>query len=821
MEKETTRILVVEDSEGDYLLIQRHLRKYGLPTVCQRVDTLDALQTALLHDHWDIVLSDYSIPGLSFRESLACIQQREPHPPIILVSGSIGEETAVELLKQGVWDFVLKDRLARLVPAIERSLREAADQAARRQAEERIKRSEDNLKRAQAVAQMGSWQVDLMTGSVECSEEALRILGVPAVQPLSWKDLLQRVHRDDRATVDAAWSASLQGAPYDIEHRIVTNHGKVVWAHTKAEVRYRPDGVPVATIGTIQDITRRKETEERLKLSSAAFENIAEAVMVTDRNRRIVSVNRAFGDITGYTAEHVLGSSPSMLCVHAHQGAIWKTMWRSLRRHGTWQGELSLQRRSSEVYPAWLKMSVVQDPMVGVTHFVGVFSDVSEQKKAQARIRHLAHHDPLTGLANRNLLADRLHQAILQARRAGTQVAVVFLDLDGFKAINDSLGHPAGDRLLCDVARRLQQCLRESDTVSRLSGDEFIVVLSGMRSMDGVQRVVGSIRAAMTPLFEVRDHQLEITLSMGISIYPRDGQDVSTLLTNADNAMYAAKAAGRDTYRFFSAELDAQARERFQMEMDLRSALRLGEFHVYYQPKVESRSGCINGAEALLRWEHPQYGLLTPDAFLDVAEDTGLIVPIGEWVLRQACRQCRHWHDAGYPLSVAVNLSPRQIRLDGLIDMVSRVLDETGLDGRYLELELTERLLVEPTERTLTTLRALQSLGICIAVDDFGTGYSSLSYLKRLPINTLKIAKPFVDDVAVREDDRAIAEAVVALARAMRLATVAEGVENASQERVLREIGCDAIQGYFFSRAVPAPELLRLHETQHTRAPAD
>ncbi len=675
------RLLIIEDSQADFLLITRHLRQHGLAAECSRVASLEDLDRALARDGVDLVLADYHVPGLKLQDSLARIRASAPGLPIILLSGSIGEEAAVELLKQGVWDFVLKDSLARLVPSIERSLREVAQEAARRAA------------------------------------------------------------------------------------------------------------------------------EEQMRLAAVAFENTVEGIVVADAEHRIMSVNRAFSEITGHPPAQLLGKELTVLGWGRQNSAFCEKMLTWLHEHGSWHGEIWSRRQGGHAYAAWFNMTAVRGSAGEVTHYIGVLTDISERKAAQARIEHLAHHDPLTDLPNRMLLADRLGLAISQALRTEQTLAVLFVDLDHFKHINDSLGHTIGDAVLIEVSRRLVRCVRASDTVARLSGDEFVVLLPDAGGVDGVVRVIAGIMESIGELLLINGHGLRLSASIGVSLFPKDGREGSALLTNADHAMYHAKAAGRATYRFFSPEMDAQARERFRIESDLREALGRTQLRLFYQPQVDSFTERVGGYEALLRWNHPERGLLAPGTFLSVAEETGLIVPIGEWVLRQACAQCSQWHAQGHRCSVAVNLSARQFRQEGFLETVEDSLKHAALPGNFLELELTESLLVEPTEAAMTLLHNLRGLGVRIAVDDFGTGYSSFSYLKRYPINTLKIAQPFVEEVAVGTDDRAIVQAIVALARAMRLRTIAEGVEQASQVHALRELGADGLQGYYFGRAVPASEL--------------
>ena len=683
------KILVVEDSEADFRLIARNLRLNGLVAELVRVTSLDELSSALAVDQIDLALVDYHVPGLEIRDSLARIQDRAAGLPIILMSGSIGEEAAVELLKQGVWDFVLKDRLARLVPAIQRSLREVAEQRGRR------------------------------------------------------------------------------------------------------------------------------EAEEQMRLAAVAFENTLEGIVVADADHQIISVNRAFTQITGHEATQILARDLSVLGAEGQDGDFYPKMWAWIAEHGSWHGELWNRRQDGRSYPAWFNIAAVRSATSAVTHYVGVLTDISERKAAQERIEHMAQHDPLTDLPNRTLLTDRMHQAIAHAQRSHRRVAVLFMDVDHFKHINDLLGHANGDRVLIEVARRLVGSVRASDTVARLSGDEFVVLLEETGGVEGVVRVVAGITKSIAEPIQVEGHKVRLSTSIGVSLFPKDGSTVSVLLSNADHAMYHAKAAGRSTYRFFSPEMDARARERVRIEADLREALPRRQLRLFYQPQVDSHTAEVVGYEALLRWEHPERGLVSPGGFLNVAEETGLIVPIGEWVLRQACAQCSRWHLQGFHGSVAVNLSARQFGQEDFLETVRESLQRVKLPGNFLELELTESLLVEPTEATMRLLHDLRQLGVQIAVDDFGIGYSSLSYLKRYPITTLKIAQPFVEEIAVDSGDRAIVQSIVSLARAMSLRTVAEGVEQASQVEVLRDIGADLLQGYYFGKAAPVSELQLMTEPHH------
>jgi diguanylate cyclase (GGDEF)-like protein/PAS domain S-box-containing protein len=483
----------------------------------------------------------------------------------------------------------------------------------------------------------------------------------------------------------------------------------------------------------------------------------------------------------------------------ASQGTIWTTEDVSARR----EAQLALMQAHEE-----LENRVAERTAELAETNLRLQEEVAERQQAEERVMHLANHDALTGLPNRRLLIDRLGQALALAHRENHQVAVLFMDLDRFKTINDSLGHMTGDALLQNVARRLSETLREGDTVSRLGGDEFVVVLPSLDQPKAAEKVALKLVDALAPPIDLGGQEFRVSASIGISLFPEDGRDTETLLRNADSAMYHAKDMGRNNYQFFMEQMNVAAAERLRLENDLHRALERREFELHFQPRVSVASGLACGIEALIRWRHPGRGLVLPEHFIPVAEDTGLIVPIGEWVINEACRQGTAWSAAGLPkLPVAVNLSPRQFRQSNLVDTVARALDRHGWPCKLLELEITEGVLMQQTSDTLKTLEALNRLGVGLAIDDFGTGYSSLSYLKRFPVDFLKIDQSFVRDIAVDPDDATIVTAIIGLAHSLGLTVVAEGVENASQLDFIREAGCDEAQGYHIGRPMPAGQL--------------
>ncbi|UJP01483.1 MAG: EAL domain-containing protein [Nitrosomonas sp.] len=558
---------------------------------------------------------------------------------------------------------------------------------------------------------------------------------------------------------------------------------------------------------------------ETLKQAAAVFESSREGVVITDLEPRILAINRAYIEITGYSEAQVLGKNPKIIKSGHHGKSFYQAMWASLKSVGHWSGEIWNRRRNGEIYPQWLTISTVCNDRNEPCNYVGVFADITQMKQSEARLAHLAHYDPLTGLPNRLLVQSRLHHAIERAQRHNLRIATLYVDLDRFKNINDSLGHPIGDELLIMLAARLKKRLREEDSLARLGGDEFLLVLEDIKEPSESATVAQTLIDLLATPFELPSgHEIFINASIGISLFPDDASNVTELIQHADMAMYLAKKEGRSTYRYHTEALSIAANERLVMETRLRHALTAGEFVLHYQPLIDAQSGRVVGVEALVRWQPPGEAIVPPGKFIPIAEETGLIVPLGEWVLRTACAQGRAWIDAGFaPLVMAVNLSVRQFQSENLADVIQQVLEETKLPAACLELELTESMFLEHAERSIDTLKTLKAPGIQLAIDDFGTGYSSLTYLKRFPIDKLKIDQSFVRGLAHDPNDREIAATIIAMARGLKLSVLAEGVESEQQLAFLRQHGCDYYQGFLFHRPAPAQELeawLREHSAQ-------
>jgi len=545
--------------------------------------------------------------------------------------------------------------------------------------------------------------------------------------------------------------------------------------------------------------------EQQLRLSATVFERCSQGITVTDVDGTILSANPAFTKITGYSANEAIGQNPRFLRSGRHGKDFYGNMWQQLCQVGHWEGEIWNRRKNGEVYPEWLWISAVKDAAGCIAQYVAMFSDISESMRAQRRIEFLANHDALTELPNRLSANQHLQLAIGNAEKSKAKVALLFLDMDHFKSINETRGHLFGDAVLKTVTTRIQSCVRETDTISRHGGDEFIVILSDLRDAEAIVRIAEMILRRTEEPLTLDGHELSLTLSIGIALYPDDGTDFESLLSSADAAMYQAKEVGRNTYQFFDNSMTEDHSEQLRIRNGLRRALERGEFVLHYQPQIHLESGTVIGAEALIRWNHPDLGLVPPGRFIPVAEDSGLIVPIGEWVLREACRQAKAWQQAGMPdMVMAVNLSAVQFKRGNLYQSVSRALLESGLDPQFLELELTESILIRDTENVLATVRQLKLLGLNLSIDDFGTGYSSLSYLKKFKVDKLKIDQSFVRDLDSNPDDAAIVRAIIQMAKSLNLRLVAEGVENAHIANQLRLFHCDEAQGYHFGHPMGA-----------------
>ncbi len=953
---EPLNILVIEDDDTDFRLLERRLLHYGPPFAAHRVATAAALMDALQQGGWDLIITDYTLPDINIREKLQVIMAMLPDAPVIMVSGTIGEETAIDLLKDGIQDFINKDNLARLIPSVHRAMRDHQERNARRDAqqalehsevryrklyeelcrsrwqqdlfanassdvmylldaeghlswwnrrveetctlpaadlpgasalrfiveadrpavqsaitaalrdgsaevearvltvngaiyhhfrgsraendgvvyiagigrdiserraqEQALRLSETRLREAQAMAHLGSWELETATAQCYWSEEIYRMFGIPNTRPPGLDTLRDVLHPDDWPQLSCIVDTAMQhGEPAHSTFRILHGDGTPRWIDCRVDIVLDEAGQVARLVGVVQDVTEQRRYQDRLRQSATVFDSTAEGVFITDAQAHILDINPAFTEITGYRRDEVLGKTPGMWRSERHDQGFYDTMWREVATTGRWQGEIWNRRKDGSVFPEWLTISAVQDGDGRITNYVAVFADITSIKRSQEELEHLAHYDALTGLPNRLLLQARLKHAVAHAQRSRMHMAVIFMDLDRFKNINDSFGHPVGDELLREVAGRLVHCVRLDDTVARIGGDEFVLLLENISHPNSAAVVAEKVQVAFTEPFEIDGHAVHVTASMGICTYPRDGDDTATLLRNADAAMYRAKDEGRSTYRFYTEELTTNAFERVLLESSLRQALLANQFYLVYQPQVDMRDLRIVGIEALLRWRHPELGIVGPAKFIPVAEDSGLIRPIGEWVVRTACAQARRWLDDGFEFGhIAVNVAGPQLQRDGFVEVVRAALQEQALPPQRLELEVTENFIMHESAGSVSQLAGLRELGVGLAIDDFGTGYSSLSYLKALPIDKVKIDQSFVHDIPGDPNDMAISRAIIAMASSLNLAVIAEGVESPAQADFLLAQGCTQAQGYLYSRPLEASELV--HWLRERPAPA-
>lgn len=669
-----------------------------------------------------------------------------------------------------------------------------------------LERSEARLNIALEGSGSGLWDWDLRTKEATVSPSLERLLRYQGKNFLKDFCLRRRLHPEERKKVlTAARVAIASGQSFEqtiwlrcfdgLEHRFIVRGQR----HLDAA------GDPERFSGILTDLTLNHIAEERQRLAATVVDNTLEGVVVTDAQSRILSVNAAFTRVLGYTEDELLGKTPREFKSGRHDSAFYQTMWGTMQRTGHWQGEIWNQRKNGEIFPEHMSLSTVRDEAGKITHYVCIFTDISAAKAQQERLEYLAHRDALTGLSNRVWFKQQLEETVAQAQTQGEHLAVLLINLDRFKDVNDSYGHAVGDEVLQHLTRQVRAAVRPGDLLGRLAGDEMAVVARNLRHPDSAAAVARHLLAAVAePWHSPQGLEVVVGASVGICLFPEHANNAEVLLQGAHAAVYGAKARGRGALCFFTEEMTAAARERLELESRLRQALAHEQLQLHYQPQVDIATGKIIGAEALLRWTDPQEGPISPARFIPVAESSGLIGPLGEWVLRKVCQQGKIWLDAGLPaITLAVNVSPRQFQLTDLVTCARTILAETGYPAGQLELEITESALAERFEEVLKVLEGLRDLGLHLAVDDFGTGYSSLAQLKRFPIDVLKIDQSFIRDIPHHSDDMAISAAIIAMGHSMGLKVLAEGVETEEQLAFLLERGCDSFQGYLLSRPIP------------------
>ncbi len=797
------RILIIE-TESDYNLVAEALKHAGLNIQTQRVEDQYTFKNAIELYQWDLILSCHHLVGCPPEETLQIIRDANLDIPFILVTRPISKDRLTALFSAGAHAHIDINNLYLLSSIVQRELSRAAN---RHKQAKNFKYLYQKANNYRMLLENAPLPLLLLSNHhiTYLNLAAKQLLNISDDAPFSEINAEQLLIDPPELFMTPQFdSHQLDSKPIQATFR--RQDGQAIKVEAWASRTYYSDKPTTQVI--FHDITKASEDEARLKQAATVFTYTTEGVVVMDTDTNITSVNPAFSQITGYTENDVLGKKPGFLNSEKHTQEFYSALWQTLKEKNSWRGEIWNRRKNGDVYAEWLTITPVLDEQGNTTQYVAVFSDITSIKQSQSQLEHLAHHDPLTDLPNRLLFEDRLEHAIALAKRENRHLAVMFLDLDRFKNINDSLGHTVGDALLVQVAKRLRTLLRENDTAARLGGDEFTILVENLKDPSYSAVIATKIQNQFKQPFDIFGRKLHITASIGISLYPEDGRNVGNLTKNADAAMYQAKENGRNNYRFYTSELTQSAFERLLLETELRNAIPDNQLLLYYQPQFSIESGKMIGAEALLRWRHPRMGIIPPGKFIPLAEETGLIHEIGHWTLQQACEQTRKWSQAGlFDGCMAINLSVRQMMQSDLILRFEEIIEETGCPPNQLQFEVTEGIFMGQKQMSVPVLDVFKQLGVTIAIDDFGTGYSSLSYLKHLPIDKLKIDRSFIQNMPDDKDDIAIVQAIISLGDTLGLDIIAEGVETEAQQNMLKSMGCQQVQGYLYGAPMPAESL--------------
>ncbi|MDB5888803.1 MAG: hypothetical protein JWM03_1675 [Rhodocyclales bacterium] len=797
------RIMVVEDERVVALDLKGGLESLGYDVIGISARGAEAVEHAC-RLRPDLILMDINLEGPMDGTEAARLIRQDYHLPIVFLTAYATQETLERAEASIPYGYLLKPFELR---ELEATVRMAL---ARHKIEIKVERSEERLRLAVNAASLGVWEWSDKSDAYQLSPYMEDLLGSSAqVTEQGRERFMQRIHTGDQPAIAAA----LQ------EQAAITTTARMRFADQREgcvelHIRVYPDEAEKndngkRVVGVIRDITERRIFEDQLRQASVVFESTAEGILITDAYRRIIAVNPAFSTLTGYSPEEVLGRDPDSF-LHTRRESDYFDPEPDKPGNAHWQGELACRRANGDVFPSWQHVCVVRNEEAEVTHFVITFSDISSIRKAEAQINHMAYHDSLTGLGNRHRLDEILDQELPRHRTEGLRLALIFMDLDGFKTINDTLGHTSGDQLLQVVAGRIHDSLRRSDFAIRIGGDEFVVVVPEVKRLEDCALLTEKLLKQIRVPVELPHDRVSVSASMGIAIFPDDAKSRQELIKSADSAMYEAKSRGRNRYAFYSPDMAARTRERMLIEQGLVRALEDNALLLNYQPIVDLASGAMVGMEALVRWQHPELGLVAPDRFISVAEESGLIDGIGSWVMRTACEQATVWlAKYSIDLLLAVNVSVREMAAENFVDRIANILQETGFPPTNLEIEITESTL-QSIEHSQGLLYQLKSLGVHIAIDDFGTGFSSLGLLKHLPIDRIKIDRSFVRDLPEDRNDVAITRAISAMATSLELQVTAEGIEIAAQHAFLRELGCQSGQGYLFSHPLPQEEFEKL-----------
>ena len=805
---ELIHILYLDSDSSIGLFIKKELKEQGyiVDHVVDKADCLDKLSTR----SYDVLVFEYLDP--SDLDALKELADKFALPPSILVIDNHDGEVAEKAMKLGFSDYVVKhvgEYLDLLNVSIENVLAKFQLMRAREQIEKKLKTCREIEERVQSIAKVGCWEYCFGNKHAKWSPQEFRNFGYqPNAMTPTYDKYLDVIHPEDRELVKQHNDVCInKHQATEFVFRLLLDNNQIRYIHAITEVDEDENGEVYRIFGVSKDITEQKLAEARIKQAATVYENIAEAIYITDLNNVIVSINPAFTAITGYSEQQVLGQNPSMLSSGYHETHFFNDFWDEIKEKGSWHGEIWNRHEDGRIFPTWQSVTGIKDSQGNLIQYVSIFSDITRIKESEALVRYQANYDALTDLPNRTLFLDRIKIAIKLSKRSGMKVGLMLIDLDHFKLINDTMGHRAGDLVLMETARRIEQAVRTSDTVARLGGDEFTVILPELKHGSDAELIAKKILTTFEKPVEVDGSEVFISGSIGISIYPDDGKDVEALQKNSDSAMYSAKEAGRNRYHFFTPLLQAVAERRLKLITYLRLALERNEFSIVYQPIINITNNQIDSAEALIRWKQADLGCIDPSEFIPLAEETGLIKPIGDWVMRKVAEDMKAWHDSGLkPIQISLNISAKQFSSGALEEMWDEIFEEYEVSLARIILEVTESIFLEKGNHFIETLEKMQSKQMQISLDDFGSGYSSLSYLKRFPIDLLKIDKEFINDLTSDPGHALLVETIISLAEKMKIKVVAEGVETQQQLDFFKKNNCCYVQGYIFSKPLSRSE---------------
>ena len=802
-------ILYLEDDIPLANLIKRKLERkgYHIEFITDGLDCVEKIN----HTQVDLLIVDYNTPSLNGLEVLKILQTTDKMPLSIMVSGSNDVQIVIAAMKLGCSDYVIKEidnYCDLLLVSVEKVLEKKRLIKEKELAEAALLKSNQSLQRAQKLAKVGSWEYYPNEHAALWSEQEYINFDCASNEKPVYDRYIRYIHPDDIAAVEQ-YNAQLllTKSPLEMDFRLQLKDGSIRYLHSYTEVDCDSHGHIKRIFGITKDITTEVNAAAKLKQAATVFNNTTEAIFITDVNNRIISINTAFSKITGYQEHEALGKNPGLMNSGHHDKDFFTDFWGELLRNGQWQGEIWNRHKKGRIFPVWQSITAIKDMNGQTIQYVSIFNDISARKADEELILYQANYDSLTGLPNRNLFLDRINVAIKKAQRENKQLALLMIDLDRFKWINDTLGHKAGDILLQETAKRLKNSVRQSDTVARLGGDEFIIIASELQHQSDVEMIANKIFSSFKAPLLIDKHEVFISGSIGITLYPDDGTTVEKLQMNADNAMYSAKENGRNRFHYFTPQLQAKAERHLQIVSLLQQALDKNEFDIYYQPIIDYQRQVIVSAEALIRWQQPSLGAISPEEFIPLAEESGLIHAIGDWVVRRVAKDMQRWQIAGLPaLHISINKSVHQFSKKTCDQEWLDIFNQHNIDIRRIIVEITESVFMETEHNYASSIENMQKQGMKISLDDFGTGYSSLSYLKRFPVDILKIDRSFISDMSENSSDAMLVELILSLAAKMHIKVIAEGVETAEQLDFLQKHHCRFIQGYFYSPPLPCDE---------------